>query len=250
MTSPNPGHSKLRWYTSLRNADLTNAEFRVLVVLSTFTDGSMGNAFPGLRVLAEQSCVSEQTTKHALRSLRLKGWIELSERGGNQVGKGRANVWRLLPRELKGATGLPPSFIPKGVAHLPPSDIPKGGNSSPEGGKSLTPQGGKSLTPHQFIDQFIDQGGVAEVTNVPLRSAQEAPPRRCPTHRGMQGVIPSCGACKELRLQNEAWVKNQTPLARDIARCPDCRGTHWLETETGEPIRKCDHARAPLKEVS
>ncbi|NKZ93779.1 hypothetical protein GS966_29205 [Rhodococcus hoagii] len=40
----NESVSKLEWLAGLRGADLTHAEFRVLVTLFTYTDASLSNA--------------------------------------------------------------------------------------------------------------------------------------------------------------------------------------------------------------
>ncbi|GAB6920737.1 hypothetical protein JCM9803A_11870 [Rhodococcus erythropolis] len=147
--------NKFTWMEALRGADLTHAEYRVLLNLSTFANGDLTNAFPGLPRLCESSRVSVPTAKKALRKLIEQGWIVLTEEGGNQHWKGKANVYSMtLP---KGVTHLPPSPENKGVTHLSPSGG-KGVNTEPEGGKpfseggKLTPlEGGNSLTPHQVL---------------------------------------------------------------------------------------------------
>lgn len=134
---------KFAWTKALRGAEgLTHAEFRVLVILSTYTDANLGNAFPGRQQLFDAACVSMPTGKKALKSLIEKGWVVLVEEGGNQHWKGKANVYAVT--------------VPKGVSHLPPSgqsDVPdgtEGGNSLSEGGKPFS-EGGKSVTPHQDL---------------------------------------------------------------------------------------------------
>ncbi len=108
--------NKFTWMEALRGADLTHAEYRVLLNLSTFANGDLTNAFPGLPRLCESSRVSVPTAKKALRKLIEQGWIVLTEEGGNQHWKGKANVYSMtLP---KGVTHLPPSPENKGVTHL------------------------------------------------------------------------------------------------------------------------------------
>jgi len=139
--------SKLSWQKTLRYADdLTHAEFRVLTVISTYTDESMGNAFPGFSQIVGASCVSGSTAKAAIKNLIEKGWLVLIEEGGNQYWKGKANVY---------AVATPTS--PKGVAHRPPSgggkgvdECNQGDRSSVEGGQPLPDEGGYSVPPHQI----------------------------------------------------------------------------------------------------
>jgi hypothetical protein len=48
MAEPgNPRRSKLNWYNSLRGADLTPSEFRILLALATYSSASLENARPG-----------------------------------------------------------------------------------------------------------------------------------------------------------------------------------------------------------
>lgn len=159
MSRPEAARTKLQWFTALRGADLTNAEFRVAVILATFTDASMGNAFPGWTKLSAASAVTENTAKNAIKSLQRKGWVRLTEVGGNQIGKGRANVYAVCFPDDKGVTQCPPSRRPKGVTQRPPlsrdvtegNGAAEGGQSAEEGGQSTTSEGGHSLTPHQVL---------------------------------------------------------------------------------------------------
>lgn len=151
MSRTEVARTKLQWFTELRGAELSHAEFRVAVVLATFSDASMENAYPGVARLAADAQVSEPTLKRALRALQEKGWVRLTQRGGNQFGKGRANVYALSSPASKGGSQLPPSSIPKGVSQLPPTGVGKGVTQSIEGGKTTTPQGGNSVTPHQVL---------------------------------------------------------------------------------------------------
>lgn len=132
--------NKFTWMEALRGADLTHAEYRVLLNLSTWANGDLGNAYPGVSALCEAAQVSLPTAKKALKSLTAKGWIVLTERGGNQFWKGKANVYSLA--------------IPKGAAQSLPSSsqggkpFTEGGTSVSEGGNSAPREGASSLTPH------------------------------------------------------------------------------------------------------
>ena len=139
-----PVTSKLQWFTELRGAQLTDAEFRVLVILATYTDASMSNAFPGLTKLIEASCVSRSAVKRALASLQKKGWIRLASVGGNEVGKGVANVWQIVPKgsasePLKGFTSGPLAETGRG-----PTDTPQGVQIEPLKGSTSGPPSGKN----------------------------------------------------------------------------------------------------------
>ncbi|MDV8065536.1 hypothetical protein R4P64_03360 [Rhodococcus sp. IEGM 1366] len=145
--------NKFAWMEALRGADLTHAEYRVLLNLSTFARGDLTNAHPGLPKLCEAAGVSVPTAKKALRVLVAKGWLVLTEEGGNKHWKGKANVYSLS--------------IPKGVSDLPPWGAEKGENRDHEGGKpfsegdkSAPPEGGNSLTPHQEVltGDYINEG--------------------------------------------------------------------------------------------
>ncbi|NKZ93781.1 hypothetical protein GS966_29225 [Rhodococcus hoagii] len=50
----NESVSKLEWLAGLRGADLTHAEFRVLVTLFTYTDASLSNAYPSKATLVRR----------------------------------------------------------------------------------------------------------------------------------------------------------------------------------------------------
>ncbi|MCQ4120444.1 helix-turn-helix domain-containing protein [Rhodococcus tibetensis] len=139
---PRQSLNKFAFYEALRGADLTHAEYRVLVNLSTFANGDLTNAHPGLPRLCEAAGVSLPTAKKALRNLTEKGWLVLTDPGGNAHWKGKANVYALLIP--KGVTELAPSGSPKGV-----NDFQEGGKPFSEGGKSAPFEGGNSLTPHQ-----------------------------------------------------------------------------------------------------
>jgi len=152
--------SKLGWQKTLRYADdLTHAEFRVLTVISTYTDESMGNAFPGFSQIVGASCVSGSTAKAAIKSLIEKGWLVLIEEGGNQYWKGKANVYAVAtPTSPKGVAHRPPSGGGKGGTQAPPSTARKGADehnqgdrSSVEGGQPLPVEGGYSVPPHQIL---------------------------------------------------------------------------------------------------
>lgn len=164
--------NKFVWMEALRGADLTHAEYRVLINLSTYARGDLTNAHPGLARLCEDAQVSQPTAKKALRRLVEKGWIVLTDPGGNEHWKGKANVYALA--------------FPKGVTHLPPSDVKgvnphtEGGNSFSEGGKSTPLEGGNSLTPQQGITSMdfnrgFQSGGVVALGDAGASAREDTP---------------------------------------------------------------------------
>lgn len=76
--------SKFGFYWSLAGAtDLTDTEFRVLVLLANYADGKTGKrAFPSAATLAEQIGKSPKTVRRALAALVAKGWLLKTDRPG------------------------------------------------------------------------------------------------------------------------------------------------------------------------
>lgn len=160
-----PGGSlnKFAWLEALRGADLTHAEYRVAVNLSTYARADLTNARPSLSTLCSAAHVSTPTAKKALRRLAGLGWIVLTAQGGNANGFGKANCYRLtIP---KGVNGVPPSGRDKGVNDLPP----KGVNGFQEGGKPFSEKGVSHLPP---INGEIN----GEISKTPCRDDSEDEP--------------------------------------------------------------------------
>ncbi|WP_146070939.1 hypothetical protein [Arthrobacter sp. B1805] len=149
--------SKLDWQKSLRGVDLSHAEYRVLMTISTYTDGNLRNARPGLSRIIADACVNAKTARAALKSLTTKGYLMCTGEGGNQFGKGKANVYAIplsVPKvgsdslssdTGKGATEWDPSNSPKGPTQYPPSEALKGTSDYPpsdpgEGGTDSRPR--------------------------------------------------------------------------------------------------------------
>ncbi|MBX9147977.1 helix-turn-helix domain-containing protein [Rhodococcus qingshengii] len=146
--------SKLTWQKMLRNADdLTHAEFRVLMIVSTWTNENGANAHPGFAKIVAASCVSEPTAKKALKTLIAKGWLIFEQAGGNQYGKGAANVYRLACPE-----GASSRFRQVGGKQKSSLDVAsardvKGVNGFHEGGKPFSARG-EVTYPHQIFHQI------------------------------------------------------------------------------------------------
>ncbi|MFD6516536.1 helix-turn-helix domain-containing protein [Rhodococcus sp. NPDC060176] len=143
---------------SLRGADLTHAEYRVLVNLCTYADAVSGEAYPSNETLAKAASVDTRgMTRTLIPSLLEKGWIRLVAPGGNQNGKGRANVWKLSsPDTAKGGTDYPPSNQPRAVPTTTLPSETRGVLSTDKGGTEYH-EGGYSLPPHQVIDQPMNR---------------------------------------------------------------------------------------------
>lgn len=119
--------SKFEWMKALRGADLTHAEYRVLITISTYTNAAGGNAFPGFETIVRDSCTAPKTVKRALRTLQEKGWLVLVEEGGNKHWKGKANVYAIRTPDLnlKGGNGSLKGgndYPARGVLSGPPSE--------------------------------------------------------------------------------------------------------------------------------
>jgi hypothetical protein len=172
--------NKFAWTKALRGADLTNAEYRVVVNLSTWADADLSNAYPSLAALCAASQVSVATGKKALKTLIAKGWVVLVEPGGNQYFKGKANVYALTVPDTAAATSMPraegdkpvgPFDEPQGGNWLAPLAQSEGGNRDAQGGKpfsegdkSVLREGDKPVTPPpgsntRSSDQGISPGG-------------------------------------------------------------------------------------------
>lgn len=136
-TIPSAGSfSKLTWQKKLRGADLSHAEYRVLMSISTYTNADGRNAHPGNARIIEDSTIARSKIGPILRSLEAKGWL-IVERAS--VGRTDATVYRLgVPAKPPNADklgdgrdseGLRRQFVPSGDADVPSEDelVPSGG---------------------------------------------------------------------------------------------------------------------------
>lgn len=213
----NESVSKLEWLAGLRGADLTHAEFRVLVMLSTFAAADLTNAYPSRRTLAEAAGVNDRVLiRDLLPALEDKGWIRCTERGGNQTGKGRANVWMIQPHNpTKGVPDVHPSLANKGVPQVHPS-LSEGCTSGTGKGvrevparvyPTYTPSGPRSGP--RSGDARADDSQPRETSSTP-------PPRRCPKHIHDDNP-PNCHACGQARRAHETWQTEQQRAERQAA---------------------------------
>lgn len=123
--------SKLNWLKSLRGVDVSATQYLVLVTISTYTDKNGLNAHPGWGRLQEDTGLQLNTIKKAVKVLMSKRLLILSEEGGNQHWKGKANVYELAP-----------------VLGVRTSET-EGVRSGTEGVQSVTGEGVNETHPHQ-----------------------------------------------------------------------------------------------------
>ncbi len=155
--------TKLTYLTRLRGVGLTPTEHTVLVTLLTYARKDMTNARPGWARLAADTDLDVSTVKRATKRLTERGFLVLTEMGGNLVGHGRANVYMLtLPSALRID---PSSTRGAGVD-------PFGGD---EGGRPRTPKGGT---------------GAREGGHGRLGRGAPAPPHQGSTSSGPNVIIP------------------------------------------------------------
>jgi hypothetical protein len=138
--SGEPRRSKLDWLKSLRGADLTPAEFRIIVLLTSYSNADRENAHPGVERLVADSGLSTRTVQYSLKSLVAKGAIAVTQDGGNQTFKGAATVYQILT----------PPQRDKGAAHCTLEDEDKGAKSGSKGATERQTRV-QPTAPHQVI---------------------------------------------------------------------------------------------------
>jgi hypothetical protein len=133
MAEPSPRKQKLTWFKSLAGADLTNAEFRILVLLANYSGANLEEARPSVATLVKDSGLSESHVHNVLKSLLAKKAV--TQEGGNKVFKGAVNVYKILtpPQRPKGATQSTLQGDNKGAADCTLQDD---SNDTPGGDKS------------------------------------------------------------------------------------------------------------------
>lgn len=101
------GTSKMQYPTRLRGTELTHTEHHVLILLWSYSDANMENAWPSVERLAKDARTTGRTVQRALGALREKGYVEIVKAGGWTDEGNRANTYRLtLPAH--GVTPLSP----------------------------------------------------------------------------------------------------------------------------------------------
>jgi hypothetical protein len=129
--------------------------------------------------------------------------------------KDREKKQRQRAEQKHDATG---QFLPMSPG-LSPGDTP--GDSFGESHRSR---------PDQTIPPLLAslEGGAPPVDNL---GTDPEPSLRCAAHTG-HARPPRCGACKDARIEHEAWVERQ-----DAAAAPPPRAPSW------DPVTHCDHGQ-------
>ena len=148
--------------TVLRGAgkDLTHAQMRVLLTMGTYADYKTGgNIHPGRQRLADDVGCSINTVDDSMKVFIDRGYVKLSQQGGNQVRKGFANVYQLTyPAWILDASTRYPI-----TGELEKQEDPQDTQSVTEGTQPLgsrSPtigvEGTQPLGTHHTIDHTID----------------------------------------------------------------------------------------------
>lgn len=148
--------------TILRGAgkDLSHAQMRLLMLMGTYASYSDGgNIHPGNERLARESGCNIKTVRESVEVFIERGYVKLTQKGGNEVRKGFANVYQLTYPAwiLEESTRVPVS------GPLDEPEDPQGYQSAPEGYQSLDGrvpvtggEGYQSVVPHHSIDHSIN----------------------------------------------------------------------------------------------
>lgn len=153
-----PGFDKYGWFKQamLGSSDLTHGDRSVLMVFFSYSDGDGKNARPGRQRIIDDACISRSKLDGHLKKLLDLGYLVLTQKGGNEVKKGWANVYRLgIPRRLMEST--------RGTAEVSledPQGAPSGNEGAPSGdtrGTLTVLEGAPSRGPHQTIEHTLHQ---------------------------------------------------------------------------------------------
>lgn len=128
------------WLRSLRGRlDLTHADFRALVLLSTFADARGRNAFPGARKLADAMGVKDaDAVRSRLADLVARGYLAVASGGTVKGGQRQASCYELLPVPATTGDEHPGSGDPTTGARHPGPEAPTTGDEPPGSGGSAT----------------------------------------------------------------------------------------------------------------
>ncbi|WP_209323871.1 hypothetical protein [Brevibacterium renqingii] len=153
-----PGFDKYGWFKQamLGSSDLTHGDRSVLMVFFSYSDGDGKNARPGRQRIIDDACISRSKLDGHLKKLLDLGYLVLTQKGGNEVKKGWANVYRLgIPRRL-----MEDTRGTAGVSLENPQEAPSGNEGAPSGdtrGTLTVLEGAPSGGPHQTIEHTLHQ---------------------------------------------------------------------------------------------
>lgn len=200
--------------TILRGAgkDLTHAQMRVLLTMGTYAsyaDG--GNIHPGNERLAREIGCNIKTVRESIEVFIDRGYMKLTQKGGNEVRKGFANVYQLTYPAwiLEESTRVPVS------GPLEEQEDPQGDQSVPEGYHPVDGrvpvtggEGYQSVVPHHSIDHSIDHSIHPVTSNPPeLPDEFEIKTINDMSWRTMTGLVQRAGEAKN-NANTGTWDQN------------------------------------------
>lgn len=130
------------WRSAIAASDLEPTTRLVAFALSLHMNERGGSAFPGAALLSSDTGLAESTVREHRKRLEELGWLELTERGGRQGERRRANAYRATIPDvpLREPAGSDPSG-----STTPPSDgaTPPGAGDDPSGSRTPGRKGGR-----------------------------------------------------------------------------------------------------------
>ncbi|WP_081505312.1 helix-turn-helix domain-containing protein [Nocardia cyriacigeorgica] len=100
MTEKTPKFSKLAWLKNLAGADLTDGEYRVLVTIFNYSDGSGRRSYAGQSRLSEDTGKSDRQIRRIIPELIRKGWLTEVRKGSGR--SGMASEFQLRTPDIDG----------------------------------------------------------------------------------------------------------------------------------------------------
>lgn len=158
---------------------------------------------------------------------RFHAWAESGDGMKRQPTKAEVEEKRRKEREKKRAQR---SGQPRGDdGRYVPDGVPGGQTRGHPGGSTA---GVPPYQPNPSLPPLLAslEGGAPPVDNL---GTIDEPPLRCPAHLG-QARPPRCGACKDARLEHEAWAATHPPAAE---AAPPPRRPPW------DPETHCEHGQ-------
>lgn len=135
--------ARLDFYEAMMDAgNFTRAALHVAYkLLYRHMNGTTGRCDPARATLVEETGLSEESVKRAIRELEESGWWIVGRNEGTAGPGGRTNTYR--PNFERGVMRDPPSD-PKEGSTLPPLRDARGVAQPPKGGSHMTPKPGKN----------------------------------------------------------------------------------------------------------
>ena len=151
-----------------------------LMIIATYADRDDSNAFPSVRLLAEQSGCTERAIQQRLARLRRGGYLEVQ----TPARQHRPTTYRVVPNEARGEPEFAPEAQP-GVNGDSPLGTFRGEARTARGEREFAP-GVNGGSPDQYRDQSTDQKD--KPAAAPRFSAQAREPNGNGNYRVIQRV--------------------------------------------------------------